>query len=90
MALNSSLREGSVAGDYTIVKRLAEGGMGEVFIVRETAQGGGQEKDDTCVLKSVLCASNGDALREREKGRGEYVCVCVCVFISINTYIHIC
>jgi len=56
MALNSSLVEGSVAGDYEIVRKLAEGGMGEVFIVRNTKAG-----DDMCVLKSVLCASNGDA-----------------------------
>jgi serine/threonine protein kinase len=57
MALNSSLCEGAMAGDYRIVRKLAEGGMGEVFIVRDTTQGG----DSTCVLKSVLCASNGDA-----------------------------
>jgi len=31
--------------------------MGEVFLVRDTAHDG----DEMCVLKSVLCASNGDA-----------------------------
>ena len=57
MALNSSLAEGALAGDYRIVKKIAEGGMGEVFLVIDTAH----SEEETCVLKSVLCGSHGDA-----------------------------
>ncbi|EKX51468.1 hypothetical protein GUITHDRAFT_102736 [Guillardia theta CCMP2712] len=55
-AMSGRLSIGSQAGDYKILKKIGEGGMGQVFLVRHV-----ENDRNLFVLKSVLCFSQGDA-----------------------------
>ena len=71
--MSYALSPGSSIGDYEVIRKIAEGGMGQVYLIKPKRRVNGIEFGKTFVLKGVPCYSRTDAnesLQEAKVLRG--------------------
>ena len=52
----TTIKDGSMVGNYQIVRKIGAGGMGECFLASQ-----GNQSSELVVLKMVLCGNKADA-----------------------------